>query len=65
MVTVIGFFAQLAPSGFSRDSTIALLLVFTFIVNAIHFPSGDQDKLDGDSGNCVIALVSPLLNQYM
>ncbi len=59
-MTVIGFSAQFAPSGLARGSAIVSGTALTFMVNASHFPSGDQDRFEGDSCNCETTAVSPL-----
>src|SRR5690348_7436955 len=36
----------------------------TFIVNAIHLPSGDHSRLAGDSVRCEICIVAPSASIY-
>ena len=54
-----------APSGLSLSTMRDLLSAFASIVNANHLPSGDHDKLDGDSWSWEITAVSPVSTQRM
>ena len=59
----MAFFAQEAPLGCVRGFAIDSDEALTFMVNASHLPSGDHERLEGDSSNCEINAVSPLSTQ--